>query len=230
MESKAHCAKCRIPAKEKICRVETGGRAPDFCPTVHYADLAKETTATYHRPEIAEFARLASVQEAECYADRAPGPYVIHPVKTRIEETVEFAGKLGCRKLGLAFCGGLQKEAGLVADILEASGFVLASVACTCGGVGKESIGIQDSEKVHIGSFESMCNPLLQAAVLNREQTEFNVVLGLCVGHDSLFLKHADAFSTVLAAKDRVTGHNPLGPVYMLHSYYQRMKITKGRS
>jgi uncharacterized metal-binding protein len=29
------------------------------------------------------------------------------------------------------------------------------------------------------------------------------------------FFKFAEAPATVLAAKDRVTGHNPLGPVYL---------------
>jgi uncharacterized metal-binding protein len=69
-----------------------------------------------------------------------------------------------------------------------------------------------------------MCNPLLQAEILNRERTELNIVLGLCVGHDALFLKHANAYSTVLATKDRVTGHNPLAAVYTAHSYYQKLK------
>lgn len=221
---KAHCAKCRIPKSERICQVKEGGRHPEFCPTVHYKALAEEMLAVYRQPEYAEFARLASIQEAECYASRAPGPYVLQPSKTRIEETVEFAGKLGCRKLGLAFCGGLQKEAGLVADILEAQGFSLASVACNCGGVPKEAIGIADTEKVRIGSYETMCNPLLQAEILNHEKTDLNVMLGLCVGHDALFLKRATAFCTVLAAKDRVTGHNPLAAVYTVHSYYQKLK------
>ena len=69
-----------------------------------------------------------------------------------------------------------------------------------------------------------MCNPLLQAEILNQEKTDLNIVLGLCVGHDALFLKKAEAFSTVLAAKDRVTGHNPLAAVYTVHSYYQKLK------
>jgi uncharacterized metal-binding protein len=92
------------------------------------------------------------------------------------------------------------------------------------GGVEKEAIGIAENEKVRVGQWESMCNPLLQAEILNREQTDLNILLGLCVGHDALFLKHAAAFSTVLAAKDRVTGHNPLAAVYTLHSYYGKLK------
>lgn len=225
MDSKAHCARCRIPRSERICLLESGGRGPKFCPTVNYAELAQEVTGLYALPEFAEFARLASVQEAECYANRGPVPYVLQPEKTRIQETIEFAKKLGCKKLGLAFCGGLQKEAGLVSDVFEAQGFAVASVACNCGGVPKETIGLKESEKVQIGSYETMCNPLLQAEVLNREKTDLNVVLGLCVGHDALFLKRAEAFTTVLAAKDRVTGHNPLAAVYTLHSYYQRLKV-----
>ena len=69
-----------------------------------------------------------------------------------------------------------------------------------------------------------MCNPVLQAMILNREGTDFNVILGLCVGHDSLFLKYSEALCTVLAVKDRVLGHNPLAAVYNLDSYYRSLK------
>jgi uncharacterized metal-binding protein len=227
-KSKAHCARCRIPKAQRICQDPEAGRAPDFCPTIHYAVIVDAVTARYRAPEVYEFARQASIQEASCYAHRAPGPYVSQPTKTRIQETIEFAARCNFKKLGLAFCGGLQKEADLVADILEASGFVISSVSCTCGAVLKASIGIDDADKVRPGSAETMCNPLLQAEVLNREGTEMNIVLGLCVGHDALFLKHARAFSTVLAAKDRVTGHNPLAAVYTLHSYYQKLKEGAG--
>lgn len=36
------------------------------------------------------------------------------------------------------------------------------------------------------------------------------VVMGLCVGHDSLFHQHAKAPCTTLAVKDYRSGHNPL--------------------
>ena len=58
-----------------------------------------------------------------------------------------------------------------------------------------------------------MCNPIYQAKLLNHEKTDFNILLGLCVGHDSLFFKFAEAPTTVLAVKDRVTGHNPLAAI-----------------
>ena len=50
------------------------------------------------------------------------------------------------------------------------------------------------------------------------------MLLGLCVGHDSLFLKAANAPCTVLAVKDRVTGHNPLAAIYNIDSYYRALK------
>jgi len=95
------------------------------------------------------------------------------------------------------------------------------SVMCKAGGVPKEKIGIQENEKIHIGEFESMCNPIFQAFVVDDADTDFNVLLGLCVGHDSLFLKYAKAPSTVLAVKDRVMGHNPLAAIYLSDNYYQ---------
>ncbi len=87
----------------------------------------------------------------------------------------------------------------------------------------KESIGIRDDQKIRVGSFESMCNPIAQAFVLNDEKTEFNIVMGLCVGHDSLFLKYSNAPCTVLAAKDRLLGHNPLAAIYTIDSYYRSL-------
>ena len=48
-------------------------------------------------------------------------------------------------------------------------------------------------------------------------------LLGLCVGHDSLFLKYSEAFCTVLVSKDRVLAHNPVGALYTLGGYSQRL-------
>ena len=69
---------------------------------------------------------------------------------------------------------------------------------------------------------ESICNPIMQAKILNNEKTDLNVAIGLCVGHDSLFIKYSDAPVTVLVAKDRVTCHNPAAPLYTSNSYYKK--------
>jgi len=67
-----------------------------------------------------------------------------------------------------------------------------------------------------------MCNPIGQARRLEKAETQLNVMLGLCVGHDSLFLRHSHAPVTVLAVKDRVLGHNPLAAVYTADGYYDK--------
>lgn len=221
MESpKPQCAKCGI--REKIC-ASPQGEGPAFCPTIHRKEIIKKATSQYCNPGIKEFARQASIQEAECYAARKRTPYVLHPVKTRVQETCEFAKKMRYKKLGIAFCAGLPREARALAEILEAQGFEVVSVVCKAGCTPKETLAIQEDQKIHIGKFESMCSPIAQALILNEEKTDFNILVGLCVGHDSLFLKHAEAYSTVLVAKDRVLAHNPAAALYTSYSYYRRL-------
>ncbi|MBW2619235.1 MAG: DUF1847 domain-containing protein [Deltaproteobacteria bacterium] len=219
-QSSPRCGLCSL--KDRICMTEDG-EGPTFCPTKNYQDLIEQTTAEYNRPEIRQFAQMASRQEAAGYTHRDVRPYVLHPDKTRIQEIWEFAQRMGYTKLGIAFCIGLHKEARTVTKILEARGFEVVSVCCKVGGVPKETLGLGEEEKIYIGQFESMCNPITQAEILNREKTDFNILVGLCVGHDSLFFKHAQAYTTVLVAKDRVLGHNPVAALYTTHSYYQRL-------
>ena len=68
-----------------------------------------------------------------------------------------------------------------------------------------------------------MCNPIMQAEVLNKEGTDLNIVIGLCVGHDSLFYKHSDALCTTLVTKDRVLAHNPVAALYQADKYYSKL-------
>jgi uncharacterized metal-binding protein len=215
------CASCHV--KEKVCEVESG-HGPDFCPTLYQKEAVEKGVGEYEKPDIREFARQASIQEGECYANRGVDPYVLHPVKPRIQETCEFAKKMGFRRIGIAFCEGLRQEAAVLTKILEVQGFEVVSVVCKAGRVPKESIGVKDEEKIEIGKFESMCNPIGQAMILNEKKTDFNIVVGLCVGHDSLFLKYAEAYTTVLVVKDRVLGHNPAAALYTAESYYARVR------
>jgi uncharacterized metal-binding protein len=214
------CAKCVVDVK--ICEWESG-QAPSFCPTLTREEVARKAALEYEKPAVRQFARQASIQEGECYANRGASPDVLHPVKSRIQETCEFARKMGFRRIGIAFCTGLRREALVLTKILEAQGFQVVSVACKVGRTPKETIGVRDEEKIRIGQFESMCSPIAQAMILDEEKTDFNILVGLCVGHDSLFLKYANAFSTVLVAKDRVLGHNPAAALYTAESYYSKL-------
>jgi uncharacterized metal-binding protein len=223
MRSGPECASCRVLREKKAC-VNPGGVGAKGCPTLSGKAERQKAQEEYRKSEVAEFARQATIQEGECYAGRDKKPYVLHPVKPRIQEICEFAHKMGYSRLGLAFCGGLAGEAAVVDQILKNHGFETVSVVCKTGAVPKEEIGVKDDEKIYMGEYESMCNPILQAILLNKAGTHFNIVLGLCVGHDSLFFKYAEAPTTVLAVKDRVTGHNPLACIYTSGTYYSWVK------
>ncbi len=218
------CAVCSV--KDRACR-SPEGHGPSFCPTEKFQQTVKEILKEYKKEEIQEFARMASVQEAECYANRHIKPYVFHPVKPRVQEICEFAEKMSYTKIGIAFCAGLHSEARALHDILKAHGFDVVSVICKVGCTPKEVLGIKEDEKINIGEFEPMCSPIVQAELLNREKTDFNVLVGLCVGHDSLFFKYSNAPVTVLVAKDRVLAHNPAGALYTSSTYYRRLKAAK---
>lgn len=138
---------------------------------------------------------------------------------TRVQEIMEFARKTGARKIGIANCIGLINEARIFAKILRANGFEPYSVICKVAGKAKSSVGIP-KECEAIGS--AMCNPILQARLLNQAHTDLNVVIGLCVGHDSLFYKYSEAYVTTLVTKDRVTGNNPAAALYTAQSYYKK--------
>jgi len=217
------CASCDLPTSGRACVAEEG-KSSKGCPTFNRKKVLEQANRTYKASDVLEFARQASIQEADCYANRHERPYVMQPTKTRIVEICEFAKKMGYARLGLAFCLGLAKEAAVVEKILKKNDFEVISVLCKAGRTPKEELGLNEEQKIYQGKPESMCNPIYQAKLLNHEKTDFNILLGLCVGHDSLFFKFAEAPTTVLAVKDRVTGHNPLAAIYLSDTYYQKLK------
>lgn len=136
---------------------------------------------------------------------------------TRLEETVEFCKLMGYKKIGMAFCIGLNQEAKLIEEYFSKF-FEVHSVCCKVCGVPKANLEL---EQIKPGR-ETMCNPLIQAKILKDEEVEFCVTVGLCVGHDALFTSGCTAPVSCLVAKDRVLAHNPLGAVY---SRYWRRKL-----
>lgn len=224
MEKRLHpsCDKCGrlvcvafgIKAGEKI-NVE---EAPPFCPMKLHPDVIERTVREYDREDVRELARVGSLQEAESYELKPDG---LRPTKPRVEETIGFAKKMGYKKLGVAMCLGLQNEARMMSSILERRGFEVVCVGCKLGAVPKEKIGLKPEEKIMPAEmYEPMCNPITQAEVLNAEGVDLVILMGMCVGHDTLFMKYCRAPMTVLSTKDRVTGHNPLAALYTSKSYY----------
>lgn len=216
------CARCPFKKPDRLCQNE-GGKAPSFCPTENLPEDVSRALEQLEQPDVFEFLKQASIQEGDGYANREQGYEYLKPVKPRIVEVVEFAKKMNYKRLGFAFCLGLTKEAGIVDKILSSNGFEVVSSVCKVGRIPKEVIDIQQDQKIRFGKFEPMCNPIAQAFLLNGAQTEFNIMMGLCVGHDAMFLKYAQAPCTVLAVKDRLLGHNPLAAIYTADSYYRSL-------
>ena len=156
---------------------------PEFCLTEKLTDEdIAETTALYEDEENRKVSVISVEIEGEFY-----GKY------TRVDEIIEFAKRMGYKKIGIATCVGLIEESRIFARILRKNGFDVYS------------------------------NPILQAKLLNKAGTDLNVVIGLCVGHDSLFYKYSEALSTTLVTKDRVLAHNPVGALYQVKAYYKRL-------
>lgn len=187
---------------------------PEFCLTTRLsaAEIAAVKDIYINDPFVAKVSQTAAWVESANYG-RA----------TRVEEIMLFAGRMGITKIGVAACGGLHKEARIFGKILEAKGFEHVCAVCKIGAVDKCETGIPDEHKCIPGSRESMCNPIMQAKIMNKAQTGLNVIVGLCVGHDSLFIKYSDAPVTTLITKDRVLAHNPAGALYASHRYYSRL-------
>jgi uncharacterized metal-binding protein len=221
MTENPQCAKCT----KVVCDSEASLKGPENCPTKTKQDIIQKALNEYDDPQVREFARQASIQEAECYMNLPEGLTTRYP---RVEEIAQFAKKMGYKKLGIASCLGLKDEAEMLTEILENRGFEVVSVCCKVGGTPKEKIGIAPEQKIREpDDFEAMCNPIAQAEILNDAGTDLNIVAGLCVGHDSLFFKYSKAPVTVLVAKDRVFGHNPVMGLYLAHSPYYRKLLRK---
>lgn len=208
------CARCKPMYCQKGITEEE--KLPSFCPIKNFQSLIQEIKQKYSGKEIKNFFQNSALIEKEAYQEKAArelGKTI--PVRPRIKEIAEFAKKIGANKLGMAFCSGLSDEASRAQSILETHGLEIASVICSCGAVDKEDLGIPAEYKIRDpNKFEAACNPLLQAVLLNKAGTSFNILVGLCVGHDMLFTKHSRAPVTTLIVKDRFTGHNPLISLY----------------
>lgn len=199
------CANCTIHA----CRDAHHENQPANCP-IRNEKLVKEALEEYRKPEINRFFVTSSEIEHDGYCQWP-----------RLKETMVFCKRMGYKKIGLAFCTGLSKEARIVADLMRKEGFQVVSAICKSGGIDKSEVGIPEEKKLHPCEFEAMCNPILQAKLLNEQKTEINVVLGLCVGHDSLFCRYSEAMCTTLVVKDRVLAHNPVGAIYCADGYFK---------
>lgn len=201
------CSKCF----QRGCLHQDMTKTLPDCPSKNEA-VQEKAKELYQEEENHKIAVCAALTEAGGYCQ-----------DTRLIEIIKFLHRGGYHKIGLAFCTGLYKEAQEVTSILEYNGFEVISIICKNGAITKDFLGLNDQQVIRGNcKTESMCNPIGQALLMNQAKTDFNLLLGLCVGHDTLFIKYSDAPITVLAVKDRVAGHAPLNPVYLAQGYYKK--------
>ena len=208
------CAYC----KALSCVV--GEKGPKNCPMETNRDVLEEARKLYERLLEKKLAANAGIVEATGYLQWP-----------RLKDTIEFAKLMNYKKLGIAFCVGLQKEANVLSKILEKYKFDVFSVMCKTGSIPKSEVGVPEqyqwTSKTGYAIGYVTCNPIGQAMLLNRAETDMNIIVGLCVGHDILFTRHSKAPVTTLIAKDRVTGHNPAA---VLYTYYGNAYFDKDLS
>ena len=207
MDEKKPCLSC-VDCHVYHCHYQDS-HYPEFCLTTNMDKATYQRAMDALNGEDNRVAVAAAQVECEGYGKR-----------TRVEEVIQFAKKLGVKKLGIATCLGLIEESRTLTKILRINGFEVYGVVCKCGATPKVEIGIPAACDA-VGA--NMCNPVLQAELLNDAGTELNLIMGLCVGHDSLFIKHANALCTSVVTKDRVLGHNPAAALYTSGMYYSRL-------
>lgn len=122
--------------------------------------------------------------------------------QNRVNELMEFAKNSGIKKIGIAHCVGMTREAENLKQRLESNQFEVHTVHCKYGKVPASEILEDESAK------GTSCNPAGQAQYLADNNTELNVSFGLCMGHDILFNMKSKVPTTTLIVKDREHKHH----------------------
>jgi len=171
-----------------------GGEFPNECPTV--TEAATVAAAVEHAANDPYACKvMAAAQTTPRDQNGSP--------RNRIDEIAHFCKEMEFSTVGVAFCIALVKEARVLCQLLSEAGLVVVPVSCKVGGVSPSKLGV-DAD-----TFKGVsCNPVAQAAILNRRNTNINIAVGLCLGHDMLFARHSSSPVTTLVVKDRFLGHN----------------------
>jgi uncharacterized metal-binding protein len=216
---------CHLCNSYKYCVSGRPNKKMENCPMTTSPEIEKQARELYEKDDlIKESVRLASIVEAT--------GYIKWP---RLRETIGYAKGMEYTKLGIAFCVGLLNEAEQIAKILTDYGFKVASVCCKTGSVKKADIGVPEEyilvSKTGYPIGTITCNPAAQALLLNKAETDLNLIIGLCVGHDTTFTKLSKAPVTTLIAKDRSSPHNPAACLnhYGKTFFLNDLKETKKR-
>ncbi len=164
----------------------------DSCGAERYDEAAVEEA--YRDPSA-----QAIVQAAAALVDGGKAGTV-----SRLREIIEFAQSMKYKKIGLAYCYGMERDAESVGAIFREHGMRLMGVACTVGGVAQDDVN--QSSSTHTVS----CNPIGQAEQFNAEGADLVILMGICMGHDILLQRKLQCDVTTFVVKDRVFANDPL--------------------
>jgi len=131
---------------------------------------------------------------------------------SRLQEIIAFSKKMEYKRLGLAYCYGMENQVQQIAGIIRNNGLNVRSISCTVGGIPQNEVNPESS------FCTVSCNPIGQAMQLNHEKVDLVVMIGLCMGHDILFQREIEADCTTLVVKDRVFNHAPLDELSQIQS------------
>ncbi len=201
-EQELSCTDCRV-----VGCARSDGSYPAFCPTAALGEEGVEASAQAYRddPFALKAMQAASAVNADAFANRW----------CRVEETLAFLHHMGWQRIGIASCAGLAEEGRTFARILRVQGYQPFGICCKVGAIPRGRLGARCS---CCDYGEASCNPLLQAQLLAEANTEVNVVIGLCAGHDMLFSAHSAAPVITLVVKDRPLAHNSVGALHAANS------------
>ena len=209
---------CHMCSSISFCTLGNPNKKKQNCPMTISPEIEQEVRNLYKTDEfVKKSTSVASIVEAQGYIDWP-----------RLKDTIEYAKGMGFNKLGLAFCVGLRKEAEKTAEILKKYGFEVCSVCCKTEAIKKTEVEVPKEYTMFsktgypIGLIT--CNPAAQALLLNKAETDMNIIIGLCVGHDITFTHLSKAPVTTFIAKDRSNPHNPAAVLYSHYgeSYFDR--------
>jgi uncharacterized metal-binding protein len=216
-ENFGKCAECPLDVDKRICKVKDGF-GPNYCSTKNYETVLTEADLKYREERYAEFAKQAAIQEFECY-EPIPGSGLYQTQKNpRIVENCDSAKRWGYKRAwAMAFCSGLREEAAAVERIFRNQD----SKSCrssASGCKGQKQMGISEEQKIAPGpDVHESCSIPSPRPYPQRRKDRVHIVLGLCVGHDTMFLK-TSRHCVPSWPQDRVTGPQSLAP----HLYFRQ--------
>jgi len=175
---------------------------PAYCEANNYLDELEKSNKEYHKKRVVDIYKAACIVRAHNDG-----------MTPRIQEALLYAKELKLQKIGFAACVSMVSELDLLVKLFTQEGFEVYATGCQIGGVDATERGVPEVQ----GYSASWCHSIAQAEILNKEKTELNFILGLCMGHDILFSRYSQAPVSTLIVKDRVTGNNPAAALYGWH-------------